>query len=69
MMDFFYAELQPWKHYVPVKADLSDLKARHEWAEAHQAEARAIAELSVSADGQEGMRAFLEKRKAECTGS
>ena len=31
-------------------------------------EARAIAELSVSADGQEGISAFVEKRKAEFRG-
>lgn len=26
---------QPWKHYVPVKMDLSDLEAKLKWAKAH----------------------------------
>lgn len=34
--------MKPWKHYVPVQADLSDLKERYEWAESHQEEARRI---------------------------
>ena len=39
---FFRAGLKPWRHYVPVAADLSDLVAKIEWARAHPVEARAI---------------------------
>ena len=34
----------PWEHYVPIKADLSDLREKFEWAESHPIEARQIAE-------------------------
>lgn len=41
---YFYGELVPWKHYIPVKNDLSDLVAKLDWAKTHDAEAKAIAE-------------------------
>jgi hypothetical protein len=43
-MDWFFKELRPWYHYVPVRTDLSDLKEKFDWAEAHQDEAQQIAE-------------------------
>jgi len=30
--EHFYADLQPWVHYIPVKQDLSDLKEKLSWA-------------------------------------
>ena len=42
-MDWFYDELRPWHHYVPVRTDLSDLEDRFEWAEAHPEKAKQIA--------------------------
>jgi hypothetical protein len=34
-VDYFWFELEPWKHYVPVKADLSDLVEQAEWVTAN----------------------------------
>jgi hypothetical protein len=31
-VDYFYKYLTPWEHYVPVRADLSDLMDKAEWA-------------------------------------
>ena len=39
----YYEALQPWVHYIPVAADLSDLKSGVEWALLHQNEAAQIA--------------------------
>ena len=36
--EFFYKQLQPYKHYIPVKADLSDLLDRIQWAKEHDSE-------------------------------
>jgi len=36
--EFFYKELQPWKHYVPVKRDLSDVVQQVKWAIDHDEE-------------------------------
>lgn len=47
---YFYDELIPWKHYIPVKNDLSDLLEKIQWAKTHDAEAKII--------GQNG-RAFV----------
>ncbi|HEX3724591.1 MAG TPA: glycosyl transferase family 90 [Pirellulales bacterium] len=42
--EFYYVDLKPWEHYIPVAEDLSDLSARIDWADSHPAEARAIAD-------------------------
>jgi len=39
----FYPELKAWKHYIPVRRDLSDLCEKIQWARAHDDEARQIA--------------------------
>jgi hypothetical protein len=31
-VDYFYRNLHPWKHYIPVRYDLSDLINKAEWA-------------------------------------
>ena len=41
---YFYGELVPWKHYIPVKNDLSDLLEKIQWAKTHDAEAKIIAQ-------------------------
>lgn len=41
--DFFYDEMLPWKHYIPVQTDLSDLKQKFDWAEANPEGAMLIA--------------------------
>jgi hypothetical protein len=41
---WYYSQLQPFVHYVPVAADLSDLDAALLWLREHDREARAIGE-------------------------
>jgi hypothetical protein len=41
--EFYYCDLEPMVHYVPVREDLSDLGQMLEWAEAHPDQARQIA--------------------------
>jgi spore maturation protein CgeB len=36
-------DLKPYVHYIPVKADLSDLEEQYQWAEEHPQEAKQIA--------------------------
>lgn len=33
---WFYGELQPWVHYVPIEADLSDLADKIDWCLANE---------------------------------
>lgn len=41
---WFYPDLAPWEHFVPVKADLSDLHEVFEWCLGHDHHCRTIAE-------------------------
>jgi hypothetical protein len=40
---WYYADLRPWQHYVPVQSDLSDLEERIGWCLANDESAREIA--------------------------
>lgn len=40
---WYYGDIHPWVHYVPVKADLSDLHDTIAWCRDHPAECRQIA--------------------------
>jgi hypothetical protein len=40
---WWYDRLVPWQHYVPVKADMSDLLEKIDWVRSHDCEAAAIA--------------------------
>jgi hypothetical protein len=40
---WYYGEIEPWIHYVPIKSDLSDLRERIGWCRENLAECRRIA--------------------------
>jgi hypothetical protein len=42
--DYIHDWMTPWIHYVPVAADLRDLREKYEWAESHPQAAKLIAE-------------------------
>lgn len=43
-IQYFYGELIPWKHYIPVKKDLTDLMEKLEWARKNDSQAQQIAQ-------------------------
>ncbi|EED91382.1 predicted protein, partial [Thalassiosira pseudonana CCMP1335] len=45
--DWFFDMLQPFVHYIPIRSDLSDLREKYEWAEAHPMETQRIAEAGT----------------------
>ena len=40
---WYYDELAPWQHYVPVQSDMSDLVEKIDWCRSHDAQCRDIA--------------------------
>jgi glycosyltransferase involved in cell wall biosynthesis len=42
--EYFFRHLREWKHYIPVKRDLSDLKDNITWCLEHPDKAKEIAE-------------------------
>lgn len=63
--DYLHDMMKPWEHYVPISSDLSDLKERYEWAEAHPEKAQKIAQsataLVKSLGAKEGFEAMYSK--------
>lgn len=45
---FFYPGLKPWRHYVPLKDDISDVLQKYEWLRSHPSEAKTIAQTGQS---------------------
>jgi len=43
-IQWFYRDLQPYIHYIPIKSDLSDLIEKLDWAKKHDAECKQIAD-------------------------
>ncbi len=46
-VQWFFKEIKPFVHYIPIKKDLSDLIDMIKWAEAHDEEFRKIAQAST----------------------
>jgi hypothetical protein len=44
LRQWYYHRLEPWRHYVPVRSDMSDLADKIEWCRGHQAECARIAD-------------------------
>ncbi|KAL3827155.1 hypothetical protein ACHAXA_006710 [Cyclostephanos tholiformis] len=47
-MDYIHDLLTPWVHYIPVEADLRDLREKYEWAEAHPRHAERISAAATA---------------------
>lgn len=47
-VDYFFEDLVPWKHYIPVSGDLGNLLERIEWAENHPRQCSAIADAALA---------------------
>ena len=41
---WYYGDLRPWEHYIPIRADLSDLEDKVLWCREHDDDARDIAQ-------------------------
>lgn len=51
---WYYHRLEPWQHYIPVAADLSDLQQKIDWCQSHDKECEQVAkhgrELALAMD-------------------
>ncbi|PSC67835.1 hypothetical protein C2E20_8489 [Micractinium conductrix] len=61
VQEWYHFKLQPFKHYLPINLEYSDLVAAVEWARAHDSEARAIAEAAAQL-----VNRRLRRADAEC---
>lgn len=50
--------LQPWQHYIPVRADFSDMEEKLDWAIHHPSQCKSIAR-----QGKDYMRQFMDLEK------
>jgi hypothetical protein len=44
---WFYADFEPWKNYIPLKDDFSDIDERFDWCESHPEECKKIIENNL----------------------
>ncbi len=59
---WFYQDITPWVHYVPVQSDFSDIEEKIEWCLANDSEASQIA-----AAGQRfALNETFDKVRAKC---
>lgn len=67
--DYIHDRMRPWVHYVPVAPDLSDLKEKFHWAEAHPHSAKLISQhgsaLMRSLGTMEGFGKMFEEEFVE----
>ena len=61
---WYYDRIKPFEHYVPVRADMSDLLEKIDWARSHQKEAQEIAaagqRFAIALDFEAGKRDAVE---------
>src|SRR5262245_28405726 len=43
---WYYCGMRPWEHYIPIRADLSDLEEKVVWCRGHDGDAQHIAETA-----------------------
>lgn len=63
---WYHRALIPWRHFVPVAPDLSDIKECLEWLQAHDEAARTIADESRQFISQITYQSALEETAATC---
>ncbi|KAL7536446.1 hypothetical protein ACHAXR_007169, partial [Thalassiosira sp. AJA248-18] len=63
--DYLHDKIEPWVHYVPIKADLSDLQDKYHWAQTHPKMSQSISdnatELAKILGTLEGMDAMVRQ--------
>ena len=59
--DWFFDDMKPWEHYVPVAWHLGDLRAKVDWAETHQDEAERIADNASKLFDRLMSKLYMEK--------
>ena len=67
---WYYPDLKPWHHFIPIQSDFSDLSDAVQWFAAHDAQARDIAargrELAVSIDMESAVSASAVNLQRLC---
>ncbi len=69
---WYYDALRPWEHFVPAKADLSDLHEKIDWCRAHDRQCAEIAaagrDFALRRDFETEMRGAVETLNARLAG-
>lgn len=59
--DWFFDDMEPWEHYVPIAWHLGDLREKFDWAEKHQDEAKRIADNASKLFDRLMSKGYMEK--------